>query len=137
MYKWPQGRVIRMICLLAVVCIALDLGFHGYNHLITYFAPEGDLQADYHTLVIGIIEATLSAGVFFAGLISVGFHHKAVDFLIEVEQEMVRVTWPTSRMLVQSTIWIAVMVGILTTLVFAWDYIALFYVINPLIGTGK
>jgi preprotein translocase SecE subunit len=136
MYKWPQGRIIRTICILATLAIAVDLGIEAYTRFNTYFTPSAT-PVDWHYLAIACVAGVLSLAVLIAGLVAVGFKHRSVDFLIEVEQEMTRVTWPTGRALVQSTIWIAVMVVILTAVIFAWDYVALTYVINPIITPGK
>lgn len=120
MYKWPQGRVIRTVCLLLILVISADLGWDAYNHFDTYFNPTGE-SANWRVLVPACISTLATLVILIGGIVAVGFKHVAVDFLIEVEQEMVRVTWPTPRNLVQSTIWIAVMIVILTAGIFAVD----------------
>ncbi len=120
MYKWPQGRVIRMICLLATLAIAADLGYDAYNRFDVYLNPGTDL-VPWQTLAIAIIAGVLALGALIGGIVAIGFLPKSVDFLIEVEQEMVRVTWPTTRVLIQSTAWIAIMVVVLSIGIFLVD----------------
>jgi preprotein translocase SecE subunit len=122
MYKWPQGRVIRTICLVMVLIIAGDLGWDAFNRFDVYFNPTGE-AASWRVLLAASISMLATLVVLIGGLISIGFKHAHVDFLIEVEQEMVRVTWPSGRQLVQSTIWIAIMIVILTVGIFAVDSI--------------
>jgi preprotein translocase SecE subunit len=108
MYKWPQGKVIRTVCALLSVVIAIDLGYNGAaSQLVPYFSDE---QGPWRQLAVGGFFAVLALVALFGGLFAIAFHKRAVDFLIEVEQEMTRVTWPAGRDLVRSTIFIAVMI---------------------------
>jgi preprotein translocase SecE subunit len=121
MYKWPQGKVIRTVCAVLALVIAIDLGWNGaQSQLVPYFSDE---QRQWRQLVIGSFFALLSLIALFGGLIAVGFQKKSVDFLIEVEQEMTRVTWPTGRDLVRSTIFIAVMIVTLSAGILLVDFV--------------
>jgi preprotein translocase SecE subunit len=102
--------------------IAVDLGWTGaWGRLGAYFAADGvGARAQ---LVLGIIYAVLALAAIIAGLIAIGFHHRAVDFLIEVEQEMTKVEWPKTNHLVQATLVIAVAITILTLVILGVDLI--------------
>ncbi|MBA3683934.1 MAG: preprotein translocase subunit SecE [Planctomycetes bacterium] len=124
MYKWPQGRLIRVIALLVVLVVAGDLAWTGsYAQFSTYFGADGG--GNVRQLVLGIVFTVLALGVLIGGIAAAGFVAKSADFLIEVEQEMVRVTWPTGPDLVRSTIVIAVMIIVLGIGIFAVDWVNL------------
>jgi preprotein translocase SecE subunit len=133
MYKWPQGRVIRTICLLLLAAIAVDFGCEAWGHLYVWLNPTLE-TSPVRQLILGCLSGTLGLAVLLGGLVAVGFHHRAVDFLIEVEQEMVRVTWPPTRALINSTIWIAVMIAILALFILAIDTLVYNYVISKFLG---
>jgi preprotein translocase SecE subunit len=121
MYKWPQGRVIRTICLILALVVAADLGYTGaYANIVTSMDPsqqEGHLRA----LVLGIVFVAASLTALIGGLVAAGFHPRAVDFLIEVEQEMVRVEWPQANALVRSTVVIAIAMCVLAAVILGVD----------------
>jgi preprotein translocase SecE subunit len=124
MYKWPQGKVIRTICALLALVIAVDLGYSGAWGQLGAIVEQGSLQAaTWRQLVVGGIYAAASLTMLIGGFIAVGFHKKAVDFLIEVEQEMTRVTWPSGRELVRATIFIAIMIVVLAGGIVAVDIV--------------
>ncbi len=120
MYKWPQGKVIRTIGALLALIIAVDLGWAARGRLSDVFAGT---PGDWHTTAVGAIYALAALTALIGGFIAVGVHHRAVDFLIEVEQEMTRVTWPAGRDLVRSTIFIAAMIVVLAAGILAVDYV--------------
>lgn len=126
MYKWPQGRVIRTICLVIVAAITADIFFSpggAWGNLDAYFNPSSADQQPLKQLVMGLAFATLALSSLIAGIVAVGFQPKAVDFLIEVEQEMVKVEWPSSNVLVRSTLIIAVATAILAAMIVGVDWI--------------
>ncbi len=119
MYKWPQGRVIRTICLLLVLGIAADLGFNGaYGPIASWLQDENSKQ-----LAVGIFFALATVAALVAGIVLVGFKPMSVDFLIEVEQEMVKVEWPTSNVLVRSTIIIAIATAVVGGIIYGVDVV--------------
>ena len=118
MHKWPQGRVIRIICLMLTALVTFDLAYNGaYGPLAFAFDPLSPADKTTSQLIIGVFFCVLALAAFIAGLVSIGFHPKAVDFLIEVEQEMVRVEWPTLNVLVRSTLIIAVAIAVMAVLI--------------------
>src|SRR4051812_36717715 len=125
MYKWPQGRVIRTICLILAIIVAADLGYTGaYAKIHSSLSPE-NAAAHLRQLVLGIAFAVAAFAALVTGLVAAGFHHKSVEFLIEVEQEMVKVEWPQPNTLIRSTITIAIAIIILAALIFLADFLLL------------
>lgn len=122
MYKWPQGRLVRSVSILLTFLIAIDLGYHGaYGPLSVYL--EGGTGAIAKNLAVGIFFCVLALAALITGLVAAGFHQRAVDFLIEVEEEMVKVEWPKGGALVKSTLIIAVAIVIMAILILGVDYI--------------
>ena len=118
MYKWPQGRIVRIICLVLTALVTFDLAYNGAYGPLT--AGEGTKQ-----LVVGIMFCVLAFAALVSGLVTAGFHAKTVDFLIEVEQEMVRVEWPKSNVLIRSTLIIAVAIAVMAVFILGVDYVNL------------
>jgi preprotein translocase SecE subunit len=86
-------------------------------------------------LVQGIIFSVLAGVALFGGLFAAGFHRRAVDFLIEVEQEMLKVEWPKGDTLWKSTVVIAIVIAVLGVVIFAADGIIL-YLLDSLRSLG-
>lgn len=134
MYKWPHGRLIRVISMILAVVMCVDLAYNGaYGRFSAYFdslerARQGidGLHSPTAQLVQGIIFSALAIVVLAGGLIAAGFHKKAVDFLIEVEQEMLKVEWPKGDSLWKSTLIIGLTIAILAAVILAADGIILF-----------
>lgn len=116
MYKWPQGRIIRIICLVLTALVTFDLAYNGAYGPLT--AGEGTKQ-----FVVGVIFCVLAFAALITGLVAAGFHHRAVDFLIEVEQEMVRVEWPATNVLIRSTLIIAVAIAVMAVVILGVDLV--------------
>ena len=126
MYKWPKGRVIRIICLVLTALITFDLAYNGaYGPLAFALDPLSPVDKTTSQLAIGIFFCVLALAAFLAGLILIGFRPKTVDFLIEVEQEMVRVEWPKTDTLWKSTLVIAVTIVLLSAIIFGMDVLIL------------
>jgi preprotein translocase SecE subunit len=119
MYKWPQGRVIRTVCLLLTLMVVADL---AYNGVWANFGA-GETTSQNKQLILGALFAVLCLVALVAGLVAAGFHPKAVDFLIEVELEMTKVEWPKGAGLVRSTLIIAIAIAIMAALIFAVDIV--------------
>ena len=120
MYKWPQGRIVRIVCLLLTALVTFDLAYNGAYGPLT--AGEGTKQ-----LVVGIVFCVLAFAALISGLVAAGFHHRAVDFLIEVEQEMVRVEWPATNALIRSTLIIAVAIAVMAVMILGVDALNLYF----------
>lgn len=138
MYKWPQGRVIRTIALVLVLVIAADLAWNGARaSLINYYDDSSTTSGLLRQAIFGYLYVALALAALVVGVIATGFHKVAVDFLIEVEQEMVRVTWPTRSELIRSTAVIAVMIVVLGASIFAVDWFNLKVLFEAIYGSGK
>lgn len=114
MYKWPQGRIVRIVCFALTALVTFDLAYNGAYGPLT--AGESTKQ-----FIVGIVFCVLALVAFVSGLVAAGFHPKAVDFLIEVEQEMVRVEWPTTNVLIRSTIIIAIAIAVMAVVILGVD----------------
>lgn len=119
MYKWPQGRVIRILSLILAVVIGADLAYNGGYARFEAYRQGG--EASTRQLAIAIAFAVMAVIALLSALIAVGFHKKAVDFLIDVEHEMVRVEWPKTDTLWKSTVVIALTIVILSAIIFGMD----------------
>jgi len=134
MYKWPQGKLIRAISLLLALVIAADLAFNGaWANTSTSLGKTG--AGTLPQLIVGIIYAVLAFVALVGGVIAIGFKQSSVDFLIEVEQEMTRVTWPASNELIRSTAVIAAMIVVLGLVIFIVDWFNLKVLFETLYGS--
>jgi len=105
--------------------IAADLGYTGaYAAFATYSGDAAGSGAG-RQMVLGIVYAILALASLFAGLIAAGPHKRAVQFLVEVEDEMTKVVWPKTGELWRSTLVIAVAIAVIAGIVFLTD-LALF-----------
>ena len=135
MFKWPQGRLIRTICMIVALIIAADLAYNGaWANAGAYFSKT-DAKSSLPQLIVGIIYSVLALIALVGGLIAIGFKPSSVDFLIEVEQEMTRVTWPTTSELVRSTSVIAIMIVTLAIGIFVVDWFNLRVLFEALYGS--
>jgi len=135
MYKWPQGRVIRTICMIVALIIVADLAFNGAWANAGTYLGKADSKGSLPQLIVGIVYGVVALTVLIGGLIAIGFKAVSVDFLIEVEQEMTRVTWPTTSELVRSTTVIAVMIVTLAIGIFLVDWFNLRVLFEALYGS--
>ena len=132
LYRWPQGRIIRVIFLVAVVLIAADFGFNAYGQYDAWASATEEQSVS--NLVYMSILGVLGAVVLIGGVALIGFVPKAAQFLIEVEQEMSKVTWPSRSDLIRSTILIALLSVILALLIAGVDLLNYWLVYNQIIG---
>jgi len=105
--------------------IAADLGYAGaYAAFATYSGDAAGAGAT-RQLILGILYSVLALSAILTGLIAAGPHQRAVQFLIEVEDEMTKVVWPKGGELWRSTLVIAVAIAVIAGIVFLTD-LALF-----------
>jgi preprotein translocase SecE subunit len=136
MYKWPQGRVIRTIGFILAALICADLAYNGGYGRFAAYQSATEAAAGTRQLILAAIFGALTAAAALAAVIGIGFHRKAVDFLIEVEQEMAKVEWPKWDSLWRSTLIIAVAVVILAMVIFGIDGVIL-WTLNKLFSLGE
>lgn len=128
MYKWPQGRVIRVICLITVAVIAADFAWNGAYKGFGAAASSADQAAHVRQLVQGSFFALCSLGALIAGVVMVGFLPRSVDFLVEVESEMTRVEWPEPGSLVRTTLVVGLVLVVVAIAVLAVDGVYYFFI---------
>jgi preprotein translocase SecE subunit len=119
-YQWPRGRIVRICVMVLAALIAADLGFVGAYGAFGAWAGASDGGAR-GQLILGIVYAAVALAVLVAGLIAAGPHKVAVEFLIQVEDEMSKVTWPQPGELWKSTLIIAFGIVLVSGIVFLAD----------------
>lgn len=125
---WPKGRVIRIIGLVLVALLVADLGYNGAY--AAFAAASAGGEGAHRQIALGAIYGGLGLAVMVVGIAAVGFHRKAVEFLIEVEDEMTKVVWPGYSELWRSTLVIAIGVTLLAGMIFLSDLL-LFKAVGP------
>ncbi len=136
MYKWPQGKVIRMIVLILAVFVAVDLGYGALGEYWAGFTSEEESIVWFRVIkcaVYGLVALT----VLIYGVRSTLFNERNAQFLIEVEQETTKVTLPSRQELVRSTAIIAIGTVIMAVVLALVDLVNLEFlqVIHSLGGT--
>ena len=128
-HLWPQGRIVR-ISVLALACIiAFDLIWNGaYGNFATWSMPStgGEGKQSHAQLIQGILNSVLALSAIIVGFLAAGPHKRAVQFLIEVEDEMHKVEWPKPGDLWRRTIIVAIAIAVVAGIVFLTD-LALFH----------
>ena len=119
LYKRSQGRIARQATFAAMAIVFALAGMRFYDYWTSFPAWwrrlfPGDLGR------YGFALALFAAGVWFAYRI-VNFP-KFADFLISVEAEMNKVSWPSRTELVRSSIVVIVVIGILVLILFGFDF---------------
>jgi preprotein translocase subunit SecE len=120
-HLWPQGRIVRLCVIGLGLLFAADLGYNGAYAAFGTWAGDAAGSGALRQLILGIIYAVLAAGALLAGLVAAGPHKQAVKFLIEVQDEMFKVTWPKGGELWRSTLVIALAIAVLAGLVWLSD----------------
>ncbi len=123
MYKWPHGRIIRIACLILILLIAGDLGYNGAYANLVVGLGNSDASDHIQKIAFGGMFAAVTLGLVIAGVVVVGFNHRTVDFLINVEQEMKQVEWPTRTSLLYSTVIISITMAVVGGLIMGVDFV--------------
>lgn len=136
LYRWPQGRVIRTICAVLVVIIAVDMLSEAWGTYSAWDASriESSDPVGPGLLIHAAVFGLLGLGVAVYGLLAVGFLKRPAQFLIEVEGEMTRVTWPKRNEVVRATIIIGIMTVVMAFLLFLIDSFNIYVVHQRLMG---
>jgi preprotein translocase SecE subunit len=143
-YKWPHGRLIRVIAMIVALVICADIGWNGaWGRFHLYLegaeqARQGLAAAGNPTqqLIWGCIYATIAVAVLAAGLVLAGVHKRSVEFLIAVEQEMTKVVWPTGSALWRATLIIGITMVVLALGIFLVD-LGIYSGLNALYRIGS
>lgn len=128
-YKPEQGRMARMAAFWSLALLIL----FGCTFLHEALASNSRaLQAPIGGLIIPIVSIKVSGAFLISTLILVGSllwlnrymsRPKAADFLIEVEAEMRKVTWPTMDQVINASIVVVVTVAILMGYLAGSDFV--------------
>lgn len=111
-YKRSQGRITRQMTFFAIVVLVAV----GAWDLLVWLRTDGHITLGY-SLFAGLI--ALGAWI---GYRAVNVPHFA-DFLIAVEAEMYKVTWPTWDDVVRATIVVIVVMFSMAVMLFLFDMI--------------
>lgn len=123
-YKRTQGRIARQVTF-AAVAISIALGcWQLSNHW-------ADANQVYQFLIPG---ALLAVGLWTA--YRAVNYPKFADFLIAVEAEMNKVSWPSRKELIRSTIVVLVTIFLLASVLFLYDFLWKFILNDLLHITG-
>jgi preprotein translocase SecE subunit len=124
-YKKGQGKYSRGLGILGIGSLAIFGCVSLYNALLfepydksLYKIPGVDLDVTW-ALIIMVALALLSIG----GLYWLNNKRKIVDFLIETEGELRKVTWPSRNEVVDSSLVVVVTVVIMAAFIFLADIV--------------
>jgi len=123
-YKRSQGKLVRQITCLAIwVCVVLAAyQLHAYIKAMTREVPTA--------VIYGVPGLILLAGIW------IGFRIVNIasfaDFLIAVEAEMNKVSWPSRIELVRSSMVVIILMFGLTLVLFTYDYV-LYFLLGPVL----
>jgi preprotein translocase SecE subunit len=123
MYRWPQGRIVRLVALALVVLVVLDLAFNGAWRGFGTAAEATKADEALRQTIWGSVFTALAVAAFAVGVWMVGFWKRSVDFLIDVDGEMGRVEWPTWPVLWRTTLVVAIVMVILGLLIIGVDWL--------------
>ncbi|MGC1273575.1 MAG: preprotein translocase subunit SecE [Planctomycetaceae bacterium] len=116
-YKRNQGRLTRQLTVLAL-WVVIFLGCY-----VMSVVPLGDFRDPW--IRVGIPTALAIAGAWFA--YRVVNYPKFADFLVSVEAEMAKVSWPGRDELYRATVVVIVTMLLLAAVLFAFDYLWQFF----------
>lgn len=125
-HLWPQGRIVRICVMVLAALIAADLGYTGAYAAFATYGGDAAGSGAVRQLTLGIVYGVLALAALVIGIGAAGPHPKAVQFLIEVQDEMTKVTWPKGAELWRSTLVVALGIAVIAGIVFLTD-LALFH----------
>jgi preprotein translocase SecE subunit len=125
-HLWPQGRIVRICVMVLAALIAADLGYTGAYAAFATYSGDAAGSGAVRQLTLGVVYGVLALTALVIGLGAAGPHPKSVQFLIEVQDEMTKVTWPKGGELWRSTLVVALGIAVIAGIVFLTD-LALFH----------
>ncbi len=123
MYKWPQGKIVRMIILILAVLMAVDLGWSAFSEFDAGLYNTEEESIVWFRVIKFAVYGVVGLIVLIWGLRSALFNERNAQFLIEVEQETAKVTMPSKQEILRSTIIIAIGTIIMAFVLFLVDTI--------------
>jgi preprotein translocase subunit SecE len=115
-YKPNQGRIVRQVTLLAMWLVVGLGNWSLYNTLTA--ALSGD-EGNGDTIAV-VVPAVLTLAGFWIAYRLVQWATFA-DFLIAVEAEMKKVSWPSQSEVKRASIVVMVTIGLMAVMLFAYD----------------
>lgn len=109
-YKRTQGRIARQVTF-AAIAVCLAAGLWQLSNSMVAMGPQWSLTVPGGLLLVGLWAAYRAVNV-------PGF----ADFLIAVEAEMNKVSWPTRSELYRSSVVVLVTIFVLAVILFAFDF---------------
>jgi preprotein translocase subunit SecE len=128
-YKPDQGRMARMATFWSLVLLLL-FGCSFLHETLTAYVPS--LKQPLGGFVIPIVSVPFSGSFAISGLLFLGGlawlyvwtqKPKVADFLIEVEAELKKVTWPTMQEVVNASIVVVICVAVLMGFLAGGDFV--------------
>lgn len=119
-YKRSQGQLVRRLTMLGIIVLFAWGALRFINPQIgfSFYASMGDAATQW---VYGTSGLLVLIGIWLAFRL-VNFPRFA-DFLIAVEAEMVKVSWPSNKELYMTTIVVITVMLIMTVSLFCFDFI--------------
>lgn len=114
LYKRNQGKMVRQITAVVIFAVA---GVSAWRAHDLFIAPQ---LGDSNRLIGYLIALALAAVGCWIGYRLVNWPRFA-DFLISVEAELNKVSWPTQRELVRASIVVIFTILFLSAILFAYD----------------
>ncbi|MBX3425850.1 MAG: preprotein translocase subunit SecE [Pirellulales bacterium] len=119
-YKRSQGRVWRQITFLALAGM-IAVGAWRLSSMADVWRAGWLTGANRWVAVYGLPGLVLAAGIW--GAFRIVNYPKFADFLISVEAEMNKVSWPSRGELYRASLVVVVVIFLLVTILFAYDLI--------------
>jgi preprotein translocase subunit SecE len=117
-YKRSQGRVARQVTFAALALFVLLAAWRLSVTAINWQVPKLGASGE-HLLRFGLPGALALVGIWIAfRLVNIA---SFADFLIAVEAEMNKVSWPTRQELIRSSVVVILLIVVLALLLFGYD----------------
>ena len=111
LYKRSQGRTVRQTTMFSMIIITLLIVWRARLTLVVSTEIEG--------WNIGVPLAALVLGLWFS--FRIVHVPRFADFLIAVEAEMNKVSWPSTTELIKSSLVVIIVIFLLTGVLFGYD----------------
>jgi preprotein translocase subunit SecE len=114
-YKRNQGRITRQVTF-AAVAVTVALGLWRLSQVLSQLRPEVSLGVPIVLLAVGLWVAYRVVNV-----------PSFADFLIAVEAEMNKVSWPTRQELIRGSVVVLVVILFLAAVLWVFDILWLWF----------
>lgn len=111
LYKRTQGRMVRQTTMFSIIIIVLLIAWRARKTLVGLTDIDG--------WNIGIPLGVLVLGLWFS--FRIVHLPRFADFLIAVEAEMNKVSWPSTTELIKSSLVVIIVIFLLTGILFGYD----------------